>query len=198
MTGMLLASDGDFERKAGIYTGHLVYQKGLIEAPYQVNFEVEDFIQGYREAHEGKVPPISMEEFYDYITKAEKLNFERISSANLQEAEDILSQLKVPPIVKDKLFVEVLETGEGTKILQDGMGRFKMKANFLNVEPFYEGVSEQKLFSAIEGFSLGVEGMKEGEKRRLFIHPDLGYGIQRCNHPNKLLIVEVQLEKVIE
>ena len=32
------------------------------------------------------------------------------------------------------------------------------------------------LDQTIPGFSKGIVGMKEGEKRRLFVHPDLGYG----------------------
>ena len=37
--------------------------------------------------------------------------------------------------------------------------------------------------------------MKEGEKRKLFVHPDLGYGTQGQLPPNALLIFEVEIVK---
>ena len=37
--------------------------------------------------------------------------------------------------------------------------------------------------------------MKEGEKRRLFLHPDLGYGTTGHLPPNSLLIFDVEVVK---
>lgn len=37
--------------------------------------------------------------------------------------------------------------------------------------------------------------MKEGEKRRLFVHPDLGYGTSGHLPPNALLIFDIELVK---
>ena len=46
----------------------------------------------------------------------------------------------------------------------------------------------------IDGFREGVRGMKEGEERTLYIHPELAYGEgHRVEEPNKLIIIEVKL-----
>jgi peptidylprolyl isomerase len=45
----------------------------------------------------------------------------------------------------------------------------------------------------IPGFAQGVLGMKVGERRKLYIHPKLGY---RCMHwtvpPNVVLVIDVE------
>lgn len=51
------------------------------------------------------------------------------------------------------------------------------------------------LDETIPGFNKGLIGMKEGEKRTLFIHPDYGYGTSGYLPPNSLLTFEVELIK---
>src|SRR5262249_32953701 len=51
------------------------------------------------------------------------------------------------------------------------------------------------LDQTIPGFSKGITGMKEGEKRRLFVHPDLGYGTTGQLPPNELLIFDIEVVK---
>jgi len=47
----------------------------------------------------------------------------------------------------------------------------------------------------IPGFSKGIVGMKEGEKRRLFVHPDMGYGTTGQLPPNSMLIFDIEVVK---
>jgi peptidylprolyl isomerase len=51
------------------------------------------------------------------------------------------------------------------------------------------------LDQTIPGFSKGLVGMKEGEVRKIFVHPDLGYGKTGHLPPNSLLVFEVELIK---
>ena len=50
------------------------------------------------------------------------------------------------------------------------------------------------LDEALPGLKQGMVGMKEGEKRLLFIHPDLGYG-KESYVPNSLLIFDIEVIK---
>lgn len=50
------------------------------------------------------------------------------------------------------------------------------------------------LSETILGFAKGVEGMREGERRKLYIHPELGYALFGHVAPNSLLIVDVEVE----
>ena len=45
----------------------------------------------------------------------------------------------------------------------------------------------------IRGFQEGVAGMQEGEKRRLYIHPDLAYGVSNEVPPNSILFFDVEV-----
>ena len=51
------------------------------------------------------------------------------------------------------------------------------------------------LDQTIPGFSKGIQGMKEGEKRRLFVHPSMGYGTMGHLPPNSLLIFDIEVVK---
>lgn len=51
------------------------------------------------------------------------------------------------------------------------------------------------LDETIPGFSKGIVGMKEGEKRTLYIHPDLAYGVNGSLPPNSLLTFEIEIVK---
>ena len=49
--------------------------------------------------------------------------------------------------------------------------------------------------SFIPGLKSGIIGMKEGEKRTIYIHPDRAYGTQGYLPPNSLLTFEIELIK---
>lgn len=69
-----------------------------------------------------------------------------------------------------------------------------MKSSRSDDDTFYqneEGVM-QSLEEAIEGFSKGALGMKTGEKRIIYIHPDYAYGLYDPFHPSTAVIVEVE------
>ncbi len=52
-------------------------------------------------------------------------------------------------------------------------------------------------FSLIEGFRLGLKGMKEGGKRRVVIPPDLGYGGTGSELANDTLIFDMEVFKIV-
>jgi FKBP-type peptidyl-prolyl cis-trans isomerase FkpA len=60
-------------------------------------------------------------------------------------------------------------------------------------EPFEVTLGQRRV---IAGWEMGLKGMKVGEKRRLTIPPDLGYGAKGAGGvipPNATLVFEVEL-----
>ena len=148
----------------------------------------------------------------DEIKPGEEHDFCRIaiqllkeeSDKNLEKANSFLNSLSNNGIFHSleggKVMYEVVAEGvdspivnkESSPLLQyvistlDGLEVVDTRKMALS--PFRVSLSE-----AIPGFALGLVGMHIGERRRLFIHPDLGYGIQGWVPPNSLLVADVEV-----
>jgi len=100
------------------------------------------------------------------------------------------------------LEIEILQEGTGeeakdgdnvsvhyTGTLVDGA---KFDSSVDRGQPFQFTLGEAQV---IRGWDLGVKGMKVGEKRKLTISPELGYGNRNMGSipPNSTLIFEVEL-----
>lgn len=128
----------------------------------------------------------------------------------------ILIALAVLPMSASQLNKEVqLPNGLIYKITKEGTGKVATPGKFVSVH--YTGwLTTRKKFDSsvdrgvpfrfklgagqvIKGWDIGVEGMKEGEKRTLRIPAELGYGSQgagRIIPPDARLIFDVELLKV--
>lgn len=161
-------------------------------------------IQGIQDYLDGKTPQsvIDLEGGVSYSRIIIQL-FEQASKNNLQKAESFLQTLENKPqlhsLEKGKLWYEIVKEGSGTDCVKkestpllhysivtlDGEGIVNTR---LERHPYKVPLEE-----TIPGFAKGVEGMRVGEKRKIFIHPDLGYGKIGYMPPNSLLVVEVEV-----
>jgi FKBP-type peptidyl-prolyl cis-trans isomerase len=102
--------------------------------------------------------------------------------------------------------VEILQQGSGAaaksgdKATVDYVGTLqngtKFDASADHGGPFTFTLGENRV---IQGWELGVTGMKVGEKRKLTIPPELAYGSQGAGNvipPNSTLIFEVTLQGI--
>lgn len=105
------------------------------------------------------------------------------------------------------LGIEILQQGDGeeakdgdnvsvhyTGTLFDGT---KFDSSLDRGQPFKFTLGQGQV---IQGWDLGVKGMKVGEKRKLTIAPELGYGDRDMGsiQPNSTLIFEVELLEIKE
>jgi peptidylprolyl isomerase len=169
-----------------------------------VNFDLESVIKGLREGSEGKPSPMSDKEYEQMMIQIQKTAFEKVSQDNLKAAEEYLKKNEkaagVVQVQPNKLYYQILTPGTGEAVKANGSPKINYTGKFIDGTTF--GSSEDNdgpvtipLDQTIPGFSLGISGMKEGEKRRLFVHPELGYGTSGHLPPNSLLIFDIEVIK---
>ena len=110
---------------------------------------------------------------------------------------------------KKKIDIEIeiypnMEEGEGKTVQEGDTAYVYYKGTFLNGSVFDSNIGGNP-FSftlgegrVIEGWEKGVEGMKEGEKRRLVIAPHLAYGERGMGiiPPDSTLVFEIELLEI--
>lgn len=166
---------------------------------------MEDVIQGMKRADRGQVSKINDEKARMLFADICAANYESTLNTNLRTSEEYLLQLKSDEKIvflnNGKLGLEILRKGDGNQMKNSGL--FHLKGTYLNGESCINTyVNEQPILqdfdNAIVGFQEGIKTMREGEKRKLYIHPDLGYGIYDLSQPNSLIILEVEFVKFID
>jgi len=179
--------------------GHII-AKGLIENPgYQ--FDLENVIVGIKEELKGEPSPLSEEQYEQAASQIQKKYFDEMSNQNLSQANEFLKQnaqnQDVEEIVPGKLQVSIIKEGTGPSISEESTPLVHYTGRYLDETVF--GTSDQmepialELNDAIPGFKQGLIGAKKGESRRLFIHPELGYGTTGFLLPNALMIFDIEI-----
>ncbi len=167
-------------------------------------FDMESVIKGIRAGVNGEPAPLSDKEYEEMMTAVQEKAFKEMSSANLKAANDFLEKNRteqgVLEIVPGKLQYLILNQGTGAVVEQHASPQIHYTGKYHDGTVF--STSEEMggpitipLDQTIPGFSKGILGMKEGEKRRLFVHPDLGYGTTGQLPPNELLVFDIELVK---
>lgn len=179
--------------------GHII-AKGLIENPgYQ--FDLENVVAGIKEELKGEPSPLTEEQYEKAASLIQKKYFDEMSNQNLSQANEFLKEnahnQDVEEIVPGKLQVSIIKEGSGPAISEDSTPLVHYTGRYLDETVF--GTSEQmepialELNEAIAGFKQGLIGAKKGESRRLFIHPELGYGTSGFLLPNALMIFDIEV-----
>ncbi len=169
-----------------------------------VNFDLDSIIKGIRKGAAGEAAPMSDQDYEQAMTKLQERAFETMASENLDTAnkfmEKNIDNEEVVEIESGKLQYLTLSEGEGDKVQAHSTPLIHYTGKYLDGTVF--GCSEEvggpitiPLDQTIPGFSKGLLGMREGEKRRLFIHPDLGYGTLGNLPPNALLVFDIEIIK---
>lgn len=195
-----LFSQANIDRLSETY-GFLI-QKSLNNPVVKLNPKA--VIQGIQSAEAGKTAPMSEKDYEEALQQIQQYAYEDMANKNLSEAEAYLkknaSEQGVISLDNGKLQYKVMQPGTGETVTEDMMPTINYNASFSNGQKL--GSSEQsggpidiQLDQTIPGFRQGIVGMKVGEKRRIFIHPDLGYG-KSGQLPNGLLIFDIEVTKV--
>lgn len=169
-----------------------------------LSFDLDGIIKGIREGAAGQPSPLTEKEYEEMMTAVQEKAFKEMSSSNLKAANDFMAKNKqesgVVEVVPGKLQYSILKEGTGATVEQHSSPQINYTGKYLDGTVF--GTSEEMggpitipLDQTIPGFSKGIIGMKEGEKRRLYVHPDLGYGTTGQLPPNELLVFDIEAVK---
>ncbi len=180
--------------------GHLIVRH-LMNPGLELDFT--KVIKGIQDAQNGKSAPLSEEEYEQAIYVIQENLFLQTSEKNLSEAQAFLksnSQEEGIQILDSHLQYRVTEVGRGMEVKPDSEPLIHYTGKLIDGSVFATSEEDNKavvlpLKQTIPGFAKGLVGMREGEKRTLYIHPELAYGLSGHLPPNSLLIFEVEVVK---
>ncbi len=184
--------------------GHLIYKS--LESPV-IKLDFDSVIRGMQAARSGKTAPMNEQQYEEAVSLVQEYAFQEMSQKNLKQAEEFLAKNSkesgVVELQPGKLQYMIVQNGKSdAEVVTDAMMPYILyKGSYLDGSVF--GSTEESgepvpimLTQTIPGFRQAVLGMKVGEKRKIFIHPDLGYGTSGQLTPNAMLIFEVEVTKV--
>lgn len=164
-----------------------------------MKFDVAQVIKGLQDSLEGKESPMSEMECIQALTSAQEKAFKEQAQDNLKKAESFLQDnaktTGVTSLENGKVQFRIDKEGKGSSLESHYSPLIRYTGKFMDGSVFSASKEEEKicLEEVIPGLRSGLLGMKEGEKRIVFIHPDLAYGTSGCLPPNALLTFEVEL-----
>lgn len=167
------------------------------------DFEIEQVITGIRKGVNNEPAPLSNDDYQNMMIIVQQGAFQKLSDDNLKKAEVFMKENStksgVVTLEANKLQYQVLQQGNGETVTEEDSPLINYTGQYADGTVF--STSEETggpitipLKHTIPGFKKGIAGMKEGEKRRLFIHPEEGYGSSAAHlPPNSLLIFDIEV-----
>jgi peptidylprolyl isomerase len=169
-----------------------------------INYDTDKIVQGFKDALKGRDKLKSEIEYVEIVAHAQEAVFKEMAAENLKKTEEFLTQNKTAAGIKEleanKLQYKVEKEGSGPVVDENSTPIIRYTAKFLDdaiEEPSKDesriNLREDEL---IVGFKKALLGMKEGEKRIVYIHPDLAFKTKDYNrHTNSLLTFEIEVVK---
>ncbi len=166
-----------------------------------VKFDMAQVIKGLQDAIAGKESPMSEMECIQAIASVQEKIFKDQCAENLKRAEVFLADnAKVEGVIAledGKVQYRIVEKGNGAEIESHFSPQIRYTGKYLDGSVFGASKEEEtiSLDEIIPGLKAGLIGMREGEKRTVYIHPDLAYGTNGYLPPNSLLTFDVEIVK---
>ena len=183
--------------KASKSLGFLIGKK-IQNSPLKL--DQNKIFEGLKEALSSKKPTLSEKEFVASLVKMEEKIQTALSEQNLLQASLFLQKNAkdkgVVTLKKNRLQYQVLKEGQGETVTENSSPLIRSKGTLLNDEVFLSQEEQVVVLKELlPGLQKAIIGMKENEKRKIFIHPSMGYGQDQILPPNSLLIFEVEVLK---
>lgn len=171
---------------------------------FGINYDTDKVVQGFKDGLQGKEKFKSRMECAQVMMCAQEAVFKELAAENLKKTEAFLDQNKSAEGIKEleanKLQYKVEKEGTGPVVDENSTPIIRYTAKFLD-EPVEESAKDESRINLREdelivGFKKALIGMKEGEKRIVYIHPDLAFKNKEYNrHTNSVLTYEIEVVK---
>lgn len=167
---------------------------------YEGEYDFQELVSTLSKLNEKRIKDKPLDKCYSSLLEALEKKASEKAAFNLQMANSFLQKLEVTPsvneVVKHKLYYKVIQPGKGKSIsnfAHSPLISFKEKTLSGEVLSEYNAGIRIPLSETISGLQKGLIGIKVGEKREIFIHPDLAYGEFPKPESNSLVVIEVTL-----
>lgn len=166
-----------------------------------IRFDIAQVIKGLQDASTGKESPMSDVECLQAITAVQDQLMQEQSTGNLKKAQEFLEANAehgdVICLEEGKVQYRIDHEGEGPAVETHFSPLIHYTGKLIDGTVFSASKEDEMmpLDEIIPGLKAGLVGMREGEKRTIFIHPDLAYGSAGYLPPNSLLTFEIELVK---
>ncbi len=169
-----------------------------IMTTYEGEYNFNELLVNLRNLSVGKLKPKPLNDCYVSLMESLEKKAEERELLNLQAANSYLRKISnmngIYEVVKDRLYYRVVGLGEGGEIKSvNNTPLIAFREKTLTGEVLSENISGIRipLSEMIPGLRRGLEGMNVGEKREIYIHPDLAYREFPKPEPYSLIIVEI-------
>lgn len=180
--------------------GHFIGKN--LESP-GFDFDVSAVIRGIKNAVDGRPSPMSEDDYEKALTYIQEHAFQVLAEQNLEEANRFMKENaqndRVIELDDGKIQYEVKEEGKGDPVAEGSSPLIHYTGTYLDGTVFGSSSEGEPiaipLDQTIVGLSKGIIGMREGESRKIYVHPQEGYGTSSHLPPNSLLVFEVKILK---
>lgn len=167
---------------------------------YDGEYDFQELVSTLSKLNMRKIKDKPLDECYSSLLEALEKKASEKAILNLQIANSFLQKLETTPgineVVKHKLYYKVIKPGKGESIsnfTHSPLISFKEKTLGGEILSEYSSGIRISLSETISGLQKGLIGIKVGEKREIFIHPDFAYRDFPKPEPYSLVMIEVTL-----
>jgi peptidylprolyl isomerase len=188
------------------YVGYLM-GCDYLKNTYGFRYNFNQVIAGMQAAIQGDPISQKKEELIPLIKKMQQAIVENQARLNLKEAEGYLrliaGESDVRTVEPLKLFYKIQTQGSGLEVdaahpwLHFKVYELRDQELFLrySTSDDFEKPIQIETDEMVDGFAKGIQKMKIGEERRIYVHPDLAFGMGKQDiAPNRLIIFDVKAQ----
>lgn len=161
--------------------------------------DVDKVIKGMEEAKKGQKAPLTEENYQKELSSLQEKQKKQQDELAFEQATVFLqknTKEKNVIVANEKLQYEILKEGKGKKIEIYNTPLIRLKGFDLSGNVFYpESEMLLSFDDLIPDLNKIILSMKESEKRKIFLHPSLGFFKDSSIYPKKLLIFEIEIIK---